>query len=498
MSDSFRLSIKIFVLLFTVNAFIWPYADSDLWGHVKFGEQIWTTQSIPAIDTYSYTANGERWINHEWLTEVLFHLIFSTAGSSGLLFFKLIIGLSIILLLSRLYFSKTDGLAAYSLHFCLLTPVLAYGFAPRPQIMTWLFITLLIVLFNKFFEGQRKIIYWTPLLMLVWINCHGGAIAGIALFGMVTAIELIRGFKSGQNNGKLLLPWFLISCAALFVNPYGYKLLLFFAETIPKQRNISEWDPVPLLTGDFLSFKILVLLFVSSLFIPGGQKRPWEIVLIVFAIIYGFKHQRHTVLTALLLTPYLPIQIDKFFRSLPIKFVDISTMMKRALQFILIAAICYQSWDHFDKLRDSKFQLRVDPEFYPLYAVKFMKDNGLNGNILLPFEWGEYVIFKLPQSKVAIDGRFRTVYPDKIFLQTHVFSEGWKGWQYVLDFYPTDIILLDQKNQEMENTPGWVKIYQDQVARIFIRETEPANPWLERYNNRAFLPIKSRLPEEFP
>jgi len=301
-----------------------------------------------------------------------------------------------------------------------------------------------------------------------------------------------------QNNGKILLLWFLISCAALFVNPYGYKLLLFFAETIPKRRDISEWSPVPLWTGDFLSFKILVLLFVGSLFIPGSQKRPWEIALIVVAIIFGFKHQRHTVLTALLLTPYLPIQLDKFFRRLPIKFADFSIWMKRALQFILIAAIFYQSWDHFDKLRDSKFQLRVDPSFYPLYAVKFMQDNGLNGNILLPFDWGEYVIFKLPQSKVAIDGRFRTVYPDKIFLQTHVFFQGWEGWQYVLGFFPTDIILLNQKNKEMENAPGWIKIYEDPLARIFIRETVPASPWLERYYNGEFTAIESHLPEEFP
>ena len=498
MSDSFRLSIKLFVLLFTVNAFIWPYADNDLWGHLTFGEEIWTAKSIPATDTYSYTANGERWINHEWVTEVLFHLIFSTAGSSGLLFFKLIIGLSIILLLSRLYFSKTDGLAAYSLHFFLLTPVLAFGFATRPQIMTWLFVTFLIVIFHRFFEGQRKAIYWTPLLMLVWINCHGGAVAGIALFGMVTAVELIRGFKGGQGDGKILLPWFLISCAALFVNPYGYKLLLFFAETIPKNRAIGEWDPVPLWTGDFFSFKILVLLFVVSLFIPGSKKRPWEITLIVFAIIYGFKHQRHTVLTVLLLTPYLPLQIDKIFRSLTINYSEFSIGMKRALQFILIGAIFFQSWDHFDKLRDSKFQLRVNPAVYPLYAVKFMQDNDLNGNILLPFNWGEYAIFKLPQSKVAIDGRFRTVYPDKIFLQTYVFFQGGKGWQYVLDFFPTDIILMNKNNKEMENAPGWIKIYEDPMARIFIRETEPASPWLERFNNRTFTQTKSPLSLEFP
>lgn len=496
MPKTFAILVRILVVVFTVNAFIDLSADPDLWGHLKFGEHTWIEKAIPLTDTYSYTASGLPWINHEWLTEVLFYLIYSAAGSTGLLLFKLAIGLLIVFLLSSLYFSRAKNPVAYAVHFFLLTPVLAFGFATRPQLITWLFLTLLVVILQSFFAGNRKAVYWMPLLMLVWINSHGGAVAGIAIFGMVTAVELVRGFLYGEKDGKRLLPFFILSCGALFVNPYGYKLLLFFLQTIPKPREITEWMPVPLFDTSFLCFKILALLFFATLLHPRTQKRPWEIAMILFSIYYGFRHQRHTVLMGILLTPYLPLQLAKMMEgfSLP----RFSSGSKVLVHSILIAAIGLQTYDYFHKLRGDNFQMQVNPQKIPLYAVQFMDENDINGNILLPFGWGEYVIWKLPESKVSTDGRFRTVYPDKVFLQNHVFRSGWEGWQYMLDLYPTDIVLLDKINQEMKNAKGWVMVYEDPVARVFLRQTDPPGPLLARFLNKEFVYSDKVLSETFP
>ena len=74
----FRYAVCLFVYAFSAMAFSFLDADTDLWGHIQFGKEIWEKGLIPKLDSYSYTANGFPWINHEWLTELTFYLFFFT------------------------------------------------------------------------------------------------------------------------------------------------------------------------------------------------------------------------------------------------------------------------------------------------------------------------------------------------------------------------------------------------------------------------------------
>ncbi|MFQ5444655.1 MAG: hypothetical protein ACE5EK_08560, partial [Nitrospinales bacterium] len=158
----YRTLFRILIFVYAINCFSFMTVDPDLWGHIKFGEEIWQDGAIPDTDSFSYTANGSSWINHEWLTEVIFFLIYSTLGSTGLLVFKLFIGLLILHLLSNLYWKKENNSFIYLLHFLLLSHVLAPGFMPRPHLMTYLFLTLLVCMFHQFFDGNRKALAWSP------------------------------------------------------------------------------------------------------------------------------------------------------------------------------------------------------------------------------------------------------------------------------------------------------------------------------------------------
>src|SRR5580704_7102570 len=60
----------VLVILLAVFQFSENTADVDLWGHVVFGQEMLKTHSIPKTDTYSWTAAGRPWINHECLAEI--------------------------------------------------------------------------------------------------------------------------------------------------------------------------------------------------------------------------------------------------------------------------------------------------------------------------------------------------------------------------------------------------------------------------------------------
>src|SRR5688572_25061348 len=46
--------------------------NSDLWFHLAAGRLILETRAVPRVDSWSFTAEGQPWHNHEWLSDVIF------------------------------------------------------------------------------------------------------------------------------------------------------------------------------------------------------------------------------------------------------------------------------------------------------------------------------------------------------------------------------------------------------------------------------------------
>ncbi|QPJ62097.1 MAG: hypothetical protein G3M70_09535 [Candidatus Nitronauta litoralis] len=494
-----RFLIRLLILVYGVHAFSYNFADVDLWGHLKFGQEHYQTGSLAATDPFSYTAPGHSWINHEWLSELIFYVMFALMGSTGLMVLKIGVGLFIIHILSQWYFRNFTSLLAYGLTFFLLINVLEIGYGTRPYLFTYAFTAALVVLIYNHFEIQKTSVFWIPPMIILWINCHGGAVAGIAILGMVVVVESLRCKLKGLQLPSYLIISLVASGIALLINPYGHELLMFLVQTIPKPRMISEWRPVELLGSNtgLLAFKVMAVFSIITLFLKK-EKRPWEIALVVCAVFFGFRHLRHTFIAGILLTPVfatgLNILVDKLKQSgsvfLKVKPVYVAT--------ILVALIVWQGSTVIFKLGPTRFQMMVDAKQFPVYAVRFMKENNLGGNVLVAFNWGEYLIWKLPNSKVSIDGRYWTVYPDNVILQNFIFHRGMKYWDQMLSMYPHDIILTHYLNKDLENRKDWVKIYQDGTARIFIPVTNPPSPALQKFQKRELVYNESAPSFYFP
>ena len=498
----YPLLFKILIFAYAFNQFSLITADPDLWGHLKFGEAAWMQKALPSTDPYSYTAQGLPWVNHEWLSEIIYYLIYASLGSTGLLIFKLALGLFILQLLASLYFAKENNAFIFLVTFMLLVPVMAPGFMTRPHLFTFFFLTLLVVLLQKFFDGNRKALAWSPFLMLVWANCHGGVLAGIGIFGAVAVLEGVRFLFTGEKHGRVLLGYFALSCLALLINPDGYKLGVFFFESLSVPRDIGEWDPVLLTGNTHLEFKILAGLFAASLLVPG-RKRLWEILIISLTILYAFKHQRHTVLAAIVMIPYLSLKMAELARRFQFEgtLIRLSSPVHVVLKSGLVVVIAVHLFAGLTKYQASDFKILVEPGRYPTYAAQFLHANEINGNLLVPFDWGEYFIWKLPESRVSIDGRFRTVYPEKIIRQHRAFDSGQKEGKVLLEDYPTDLVVIRKSNPNrntMEKETGWLKIYEDLTSRIYIRKALPPGPVEEKFLQKQLIDPKEPPPLAFP
>jgi hypothetical protein len=107
-------------------------------------------------------------------------------------------------------------------------------------------------------------------------------------------------------------------------------------------------------------------------------------------------------------------------------------------------------------------------------VVALLKQCEVRGNMAVPFDWGEYVIWNLgPGVKVSMDGRRETVYSDERYQQSRDFELGTGAWDALLRTGPpTDLVLAPSGSPTanlLSRTDGWLPLYRDNLCVLFVR-----------------------------
>src|SRR5215467_12448324 len=73
-------SVTLFYCLFLSQGYQSLFRDSDTGWHIRNGESILTTHSLPHTDPYSFSKPEERWFAWEWAADVAAGAVHRTAG----------------------------------------------------------------------------------------------------------------------------------------------------------------------------------------------------------------------------------------------------------------------------------------------------------------------------------------------------------------------------------------------------------------------------------
>ncbi len=476
-----RLPCLILVLSSLWYFFSYPEVDPDLWGHLFFGREILQTGSLPEKNLYSYTAPEHPWINHEWLAEVVFYGVFYLLSSSGLILLKLALAAGLVWILDLILRERISSPYARVLVLVWAMAILSPGFNVRPQIFTYFLLAVLLFLCHRAQEKASRMLYGAVPLMILWANLHGGFVAGLGALGLFSIWAVVRG------NRGVIIPAAL-AFASVLLNPYGLRLLSFLAEDLLLHRPITEWQPLSLADLSFWEFKLaLVAVVAGSLW--GGFWRRWDFILVLLAGWFALRHQRHAPLFAVVAAPFVANGICGV----------ISWIEERVRGGLLACAILLVSLYQFASIGrvhwQHRLQLVVSPFDYPTQAAEFLQRNAIGGNLAVPFDWGEYLIWKLyPQVRVSIDGRYTTAYPMDTIEDNFEWMRGGKNWRRLLDIYPTDVAVTNRYHPVttlMRKDPEWVYIYSDPVAFVFVRKALRQSPLVEKFRAGKLLPPAS-------
>ena len=264
-------------------------ADPDLWGHIRFGQDILETGSIVQIDRYSYRTGDQPWINHEWLSEVIFAVLYNRSGPAGLVVFKVLLSL----LIFGLWYAHLGrcGLGPWcSVALLVLISIpFRMGLGTiRPQIFTYFFFFLELLILLKAGSGREYWLWVVPILLAVWVNLHGGVLAGAGLFLLWVTIRIVTAPRdeSGWLASRLGLAVRLgldrgrLRSRAL-AQPLRAGPRLFSCcgtATVPRPE-IREWAPLSLVSLPGQLYLILLAIGIAGLAGSGRRRTPETIVI---------------------------------------------------------------------------------------------------------------------------------------------------------------------------------------------------------------------------
>lgn len=417
----------------------------DLWWHLAVGEHILRTQHIPSTNLFSFTAPNEPWLAHEWLSEVLFALVYRL-GEGWLEFFSVVLEMAGFGALAALSFRGRR----HVLLSVLVTLASGLLLIANGSIRPYLFGNLALLATLGLVEGARLRHFRLALVALfaVWANLHGSFAFGLWVLGL-RAVLGPAGEKR-RNFGDLLM-----AMGAVLLTPHHVHGLLFPLRYLQTSlsggetflSNIMEWQRVELTSALGLVLCGVVGGAVATVLASRRAPTSYHVVLFLSFVVAGFLAVRNVPLIGMACAVALPPHFPRPTQALP------RSSAWLPLSAWLVAA--------------SMVPPRALPtDFLPRHALAALKPSD---RVFNSFNWGGALIFS--GQRPFIDQR-NDCYPPQVlrdYLTVHRLDEGWRE---VLVRWNIDSVLWPSEGRLAEvlaADPEWKERFRDEAAVVFER-----------------------------
>jgi hypothetical protein len=531
-SPYFIIAIISFIFSIYSHWAIWEY---DLFYLIRAGEEILQFKSIQTIETWSHTINGEPWYNFQWLSCILFYLIYKLDPQfNALILFRcvsvflisIITGINLKKVLeqtSEHFHSKSKisekqnilrkmfsnnrmeckilnySLICISLLLLYLTSWLRFQL--RGDLLSLILFLLLIttILANSNIDEKNKktdlirckLVLWG--IIFIWAQFHTGTVViGMAIISLLTLPEKEK-FK--HEGLKSLLPPALYF-VPLILTPQTYHIFEIIQTNLGITNNpdLQPFQPAFLQpqNGGFiysiwLSMTLITwyLLYQFKIEIPKAYKSTSRFMFISVILTLFCFYRIRTV-------PYAIFFILPVF-TLAIRHIFISSYTKQGHWLVLaLAGIILWGglFPYQVKVLSEPIGYGVSEKWFPIKGVEFLKKIKPQKQLLNFFNFGAYLVHELRELPVSIDGR------EIPFL---AFEEEMKRaakftveYERFLKKYQINVIMeafperdLIQKHQIFYPKKEWALVYADPLCVIYLRRIQAHTQMIEQYERQS-------------
>ena len=410
-----------------------PTSDPDTYWHLASGQWMLDHHAILRTDVFSSTVAGQPYSVGEWLGEVVLTIIFDLAGWAGLAVFRAVLVAIAGFFLTRLARRNGAPLVAALLVVAWALVVSKTRWTDRPAIFTFVLFPVVLDLLFSARAGSRRALLAIPFLILLWANLHGGYAVGIALILAFTAEALVRR----RPELRPLALTLVASVALSFLDPETFGAGGAAAHALAPPRFISEEAPPDVLEPSGFVFAGFVLATIGIALVDGaggaGGGGLLELLLLVPLGWLALSAQRHLVFFVFAATPFVSAGAARVYarlrpRTRPLRALPAPAAAALAL---LLCAGALASAVGAPTVPDERA--------YPTGAIDALRTG--SGTLLNEYDWGGYLIFRVPERKVFVDGRLFPFYP-AVLREYRDAVELRADWKDVLAKYDVREVLI--------------------------------------------------------
>lgn len=472
LQDIFFMAL-FFAILLLGNRMI--NLDGDLPRHLTFGGLILSEGQIPSTEPLIYPYEDRPYTSHEWLSQVIYRLIYSAAGLPGLVL------LAAILLSTTFYILYSHLVKRLSLRLPVLF-IVAWGafatslnWAIRPHLFSMLLLAIWLIWADCLRRGEDISIWRFPILMILWSNFHGIFISGVlALFAFAAgwAMDYLFARDGNLATGKRLWLALALSIVGSVLNPGGadswFSILGFVNNQYLMSRMLEANSP----NFQQPEMRIIFLLLVFSIFLLAIKREK-------FTSGQGFLLAGFTAMSLMafrniqlygIVAPFVLAEAFISFRDFPIlsrlettlaNIEDkISGVIYPVVTVILFGLLVILS-------PVSKVIYQFDPQTFPVEAVVWLKSNPQTGNMFNDLNWGGYLELNLYPQKAFVDSVADVT--GEVTMDYETILTTSKAWDNLIQSYNIEWVIIETDSQlasALIQEQKWNILYQDDTAVI--------------------------------
>jgi hypothetical protein len=464
------------VLVASLALFVRPVTDTDYWLHAAAGRWIVEHARLPAHDLFTYTVPDHRWVNHEYLSEVLLWLVQSRFGLAGVsVAWGLLAWLGLLLVLAACRpGSRPYAVTGVALALAALAGAPIWG--ARPQMVSFTLVALELLWLRRALDDDGRAILWLPAVMALWSNLHGGWPLGFLFLGL--AMVATRWSAPGSRLAVLrrLALVAALSAVAVGLNPNGLAIYAYPFQTLAsgaQQDLIAEWASPNFHLASLRAFEVMALLLVAGLAL--GRPAPFDLLVALAALALALESVRNVAIFVAAATPVLVAMWSDVWRRAPAARWSRPAPPRWAPALGVATLLAVTAVVAPRIAGELARQPALTAQTVPVGAAEWLAVHPETGTRMFnEYAWGGYLagrFFSRPGRRVYVLSEGVLMGDAQLRRYREVATLG-PGWRRILDADRVDYVVFDRGSAldgVLAGEPGWRLAYRDGTAVVYVR-----------------------------
>ena len=433
------------------------------------------TNGLPQHDTLTVMANGARWVDEQWLSQLSMYGLHQLGG----LALVTIVEVALTVGAFALAIAAARRLGGSELHVLCVLPLAGFLFIVvaveiRTQEFAYpLFVAVLWLLAADARRPSHRTLLVFPLLC-IWANLHGSVVIGAALTALYGLVCLLPGgAKAPVGRSAAFL---LGGPACLLATPYGLAVVGYYQGTLLNpifKRVIAEWQPITSSTLDAVAFFLMAFGCIWVLGRSRTRLLAFESLTLLVLIVAGITTIRNVAWFALAVMVLLPPIAATAFaerRAAPRRTGPNRLLLGAATTALLVTGVVVaakpRTW----------FERGYDQRTLHVVAEAAARDPALR--VFADGRFADWLLWHLPElrGRIAYDARLELLSTRQLMALSRLAAVSGVDFHRPVDGY--EVLVLESVGYR-QATAALLKLHGTQIALdgrqviVATRRTQP-------------------------